>query len=135
MPFVEVWERTGKGAMKFIHNLKKPVEVVAVEDVNGNMYPIYEGNNCIPAGRYCLVILRPYAKEGEKPVDRQSYKQIDVRNEDDVAYVVHESEFIGGYATLTADQWQSYAAKHGEKLARPVGWNARSAESMLLQMK
>lgn len=82
MPLIELWEKTGKGAMKYVHDLWTPVEAVALEDVKGNLYPIYEGHNYVPTGMYCLVILRPYPKKDQKPVERQSHLQVEVRRED-----------------------------------------------------
>lgn len=133
MPTIELWEKVGKGAFRVLHNIKRPVELVALEDASGNLYPIYEGHNEVPTGIYALVIIRPYAREDSEVVYRPSYKNVEVWNEDDEVHLVNEGEFVGGYYSFKGAAWEKYANSKGDKLERPVGWLNKTAQSMLLE--
>lgn len=136
MPTIELWEKVGKGAFRVLHNIKRPVEVVALEDAQGNLYPIYEGNNAVPSGVYGLVIVRPYAKDYSEVFYRPPAMPIEVWNEDDVVYLVHVGEFVGimgGYDPYKGAAWEKYANSNGDKLERPVGWMSTNAQRMILE--
>ena len=134
MAMIELWEKSGKGAVRFVHNLKPRVEVVALEDVRGNIFPIYDGHNEVPAGIYNTMFIRPYAKENEEVISR-NHMMVEVEEKDDVIYLVNVGEFLGGYYPYKGDAWNKYVDKNGEILQRPVGWSARSAEKMLLEAR
>ena len=132
MPTIELWEQTGKGVIRFVHNLKRPVEIVALEDVNRNLYPIYEGNNEVPAGIYGIVIIRPYAQEDSEVYNRSSIARVEVWNEDDIVHIVNVGTFLGGYIPKSGNVWEKYVNANAEKLERPVGWLSRNAQRMIL---
>lgn len=132
MSKIELWEKTGKGALKILHNIKRPVEVVALEDAQGNLYPIYEGNNEVPAGIYRIVVIRPYAKEDGEVFYRHTSMPIETLNDDDVVYIVNIGQFLGGYYAYKGAAWEKYVNSNGDKLERPVGWISSSAQRMIL---
>lgn len=133
MPMVELWEKTGKGVFRAIHNMRRPVELVALEDAQGNLYPIYEGNNEIPTGIYALVIIRPYETGESEVFNRPASMPIEALNDDDVVHLVNIGEFSGGYFAYKDAEWEKYANAKGDKLERPVGWNSINAHRMILE--
>ena len=132
MPKIELWEKTGKGALKILHNIKRPVEVVALEDAQGSLFPIYEGNNEVPAGIYKIVAIRPYAKVDQDVFCRQEQMLVEAWDDDEVVYIVNVGEFLGGYYAYKGDAWEKYAGSNASKLERPVGWIASSAQRVIL---
>lgn len=135
MPRIELWERLG--AVKFVSNMNRPLEIVALESPNGDLLPIYEGNNEVPIGKYSIIILKPYATGSEPVIQRREYFNIvEFWNDDDVVFIVNERGFTGtGYMPYTADKWNEYAQKYNDKLVRPAGWNYGTATRMIADVK
>lgn len=135
MPHVELWERLG--AVKFVSKMNRPLEIVALESPNGDLLPIYEGNNEVSIGKYSIVILKPYAT-GEEPVmqRREYFNTVELWNDDDVVFIVNERGFTGmGYMPYTDNKWSEYAQKYKDKLVRPAGWNYGLAIRMINDVK
>lgn len=133
MPTIELWEKTGKGAVKFLHNLRRPQEVVALESADGSLYPIYQEHDEVPPGIYGIVQLRPYANDDNDVFHRAMFS-VECLDENEVVNIVNAGDFVGGYIPYKEKQWNKYVNKNAEKLERPIGWVASIAERMLVDV-
>lgn len=115
-----------------LHSIGPPAEAVVLEDARGNRYTIFEGNNEVSAGVYSTLIVRPYAKE-DSDVLQHTNCTVEVWHDEDEAHIVNIG--VGGYIPYMCANREKNAQARGDQLVRPAGWDAISAQRMLLEAK
>lgn len=136
MARVELWERTGKGITRLLHQIKRRLYVIVLEKESGEQFPIYFGNNEVPGGMYKIHVIAPYSTKEEKKHQIET-SPIIVKDDDEVIYLVRQgflSEAImqgPDHSRYTEKDWSPYYEKKKENLQIPFGWDAKNAQDML----
>lgn len=136
MAKIDAWLQYGRGVFGFIQKINEPMFVMVFKSDNGDLIPIYDGNNEVDPGAYEVVLYRPYDSE-----QRQNVGYINVFPKDNVVHVVVSFALgelmVSNPCINTKDEaeketiWKRYVQKHGESLKRYIGWDQSSALQML----
>ncbi len=113
-----------------LQKLLPPQFVTLLRNENGDMLPIYEGNNDVPPGKYDIYIYQPFKTNGEK-----AHKStcITVFSEEDIICIVI-MPIMGTLTAFSHDEsdWENYVnSKGSDRIQRYIGWRADEAIRML----
>ncbi len=130
--FIEYGKLFGK-----IQKLRPPMFVMLFKGNDGNLFPVFEGNNEVEPGTYEIYLFQPYKTNGEK-MERAGFTTIRDNSELEIIVVWFNTGMLQAtsYCSHLSDsekleRWNKEAETKGDRLQRYIGWRSDQANRMI----